>query len=155
MGIRNLAYCVFDIPLPSASWPSAVPNVPSLIAWERIAVSPKLSASPAHSTENFEPDVFASLAYSLVRQRLLTYDPSLVLIERQRYRSMGSSAIQEWTVRVNMLEGMLYAVLETLHAEGWWSGSVRAVTPGKVGGFWVGATPPGTAKTAKWRNKTA
>ncbi|KAH0550878.1 hypothetical protein GP486_007759 [Trichoglossum hirsutum] len=158
MGIRNLAYCVFDappFPRPRGIRASS-PAMPSLIAWKRLAVSPRPDASRLESArETFEPQTFASLAYLLLVDTLLSYGPTLVLIERQRYRSAGSSAVQEWTVRVNMFEGMLYAVLHTLHAEGRWKGTVRGVTPGKVGGFWVGGTATSTAKSAKWRNKTA
>ncbi|KAH0543813.1 hypothetical protein FGG08_001852 [Glutinoglossum americanum] len=155
MGIRNLAYCILDNP----SWKKHTKStIPSLIAWKRIAISPRPHASPLDSAkETFEPQAYASLAY-LLTQTLLSYRPTLVLIERQRYRSAGSSAVQEWTVRVNMFEGMLYAVLHTLQVEGRWSGLVRGVAPGKVGAFWVKGTGNGTAKTsrtAKWRNKTA
>jgi cruciform cutting endonuclease 1 len=158
MGIRNLAYCVLDIPPPSlVSQEHAGPStIPSLVAWKRIAVSPRPSVPSLESTkETFEPHAYASLAYLLLMRTIHSYGPTLVLIERQRYRSAGSPAIQEWTVRVNMFEGMLYAVLHTLQAEGLWSGLVRGVMPGKVGGFWVGGVEKGTAKTAKWRNKTA
>ncbi|KAI9771333.1 MAG: hypothetical protein M1840_002303 [Geoglossum simile] len=152
MGIRNLAYCVFDIPRGHASSRA----IPSLIAWKRIAVSPNPSVSSLESTkENFEPHTYASLAYLLLMHIIRSYGPALVLIERQRYRSAGSPTVQEWTVRVNMFEGMLYAVLQALQAEGLWSGLVRGVMPGKVGGFWVGGVEKGTAKTARWRNKAA
>lgn len=51
---------------------------------------------------------------------------------------MGAAAVQEWTLRVNMFEAMLHAVLETMGREGRWGGEVWAVSPGKVASFWVG-----------------
>lgn len=51
---------------------------------------------------------------------------------------MGGSSVQEWTLRVNMFESMLYAVLHTYFALGLWHGSVYSVAPAKVNSFWVG-----------------
>ena len=50
---------------------------------------------------------------------------------------MGSAAVQEWTVRVNLLEGMLHAVLRTLREERRWAGEVEGVSPARVGAFWL------------------
>ncbi|KAI9887591.1 MAG: hypothetical protein M1823_000575 [Watsoniomyces obsoletus] len=87
--------------------------------------------------ESFEPFIYASHAYTFLSSVLAKYQPTHILIERQRYRSMGSSAILEWTVRVNMFEGMLYAVLRTLKERGDWNGGVRGVLPAKVAAFWL------------------
>lgn len=51
---------------------------------------------------------------------------------------MGGSSVQEWTLRVNMFESMLYAVLQTYSALGLWHGSVYSVAPAKVNSFWLG-----------------
>ncbi|KAI9680574.1 MAG: hypothetical protein M1817_004014 [Caeruleum heppii] len=165
MGIRNLAYCILDIPKvsPASKYP---PSIPAVQAWKRIAVASKQS-TPAHAEvstlekpekEAFDPATYASHAYKLLAQTLLPYKPSHILVERQRYRSMGSSAIQEWTVRVNMFEGMLHAVLRTFSEEDRWGGSVHSVSPAKVGSFWLAdldVESVRTAKTAKARNKGA
>lgn len=45
--------------------------------------------------------------------------------------------MQEWTLRVNMFESMLYAVLQTYSALGLWHGSVSSVAPAKVNSFWL------------------
>lgn len=50
---------------------------------------------------------------------------------------MGGSAVQEWTLRVNMFEAMLYATLHTLRAEGRWEGQVWGILPGRVVKLWV------------------
>jgi cruciform cutting endonuclease 1 len=88
--------------------------------------------------EAFDPSTLSQTAYTLLRTKLLPARPTHILIERQRFRSMGSKHILEWTVRVNMFESMIYAVLCTLKGEGLWDGNVRSVLPGKVGPFWVG-----------------
>jgi cruciform cutting endonuclease 1 len=51
---------------------------------------------------------------------------------------MGSKHILEWTVRVNMLEAVIYGILRALREEGIWEGEVLGIAPGKVGPFWVG-----------------
>lgn len=106
----------------------------SVVAWERIGVQELTTAeedngkqaaegkgeeetSPMEEKESFLPAALSRIAYSLLTRKLLPHAPSTLLIEQQRYRSQGSSAVQEWTYRVNMLEGMLWAVLETLRAE--------------------------------------
>lgn len=46
--------------------------------------------------------------------------------------------MQEWTLRVNMFEAMIYAVLQTYAARGLWAGTVHPVEPRKVVKFWLG-----------------
>ncbi|OAF59688.1 hypothetical protein VC83_03995 [Pseudogymnoascus destructans] len=136
MGIRNLAYCVLDVPTDS--------SLPKLVAWKRIAVSsapvPNNNKSELAATvekESFEPPALSAAAFKLLHKTLLPHNPTHILIERQRFRSMGSPKILEWTVRVNMLESMIYAILLTLREEGAWNGTVIPIAPGKVGPFWL------------------
>ena len=169
MGIRNLAYCVLDMPRLSRPSVGASSALPSLLAWQRMAVVPRgadlhstttdgAPCQPASSKETFEPAAYAAHAYNLLSTVMLPHEPTQVLIERQRYRSMGGAAIQEWTVRVNMFEGMLHAVLRTLRERGTWRGAVQAVSPAKVGPFWIDPAETkasSLAKSAKARNKAA
>lgn len=152
MGIRNLAYCVLDVPTGAVKDPGSEKRrkdaaLPCIHAWHRLAVSSAPTLKPADlniepvlpaQKEAFDPATLSAAAYTLLRHRLLTSDPTLVLIERQRFRSMGSKHILEWTIRVNMFESILYAVLCTLREEGVWKGEVRSIAPGKVGPFWIG-----------------
>ncbi|KAG4433215.1 hypothetical protein IFR05_011297 [Cadophora sp. M221] len=181
MGIRNLAYCILDVPARSVVRPGAIfgrgksakGTLASILAWHRLAVSSPPIATPTTDIEGsttiipaakeaFDPATLSQTAYTLLRTQLLPAKPTHVLIERQRFRSMGSSHILEWTVRVNMFESILYAVLCTLKAEGLWEGSVGSVLPGKVGPFWVGEEDvdvsrpgeiEGEAKAGKGRKK--
>jgi cruciform cutting endonuclease 1 len=147
MGIRNLAYCVLDVPCKGSAAAASSPSIPSMHAWQRLAVS---TSSPGEK-EAFDPATLSTIAYDLVRQRLLPQMPTHILIERQRFRSMGSKHILEWTVRVNMLEAILYGVLGALKAEGVWEGEVVGVPPGKVGPFWLSEEPDGEA--GEWRKE--
>ena len=141
MGIRNLAYCRLILPPLSAS----NTETPILTHWSRVAISRKPQTSPSteslearETSEAFDPQTFATYAHTLVTQTLLPLEPSHILIERQRFRSMGGSSVQEWTLRVNMFEAMLYAVLKTFKEQGLWTGQVHPVAPSKVAKFWIG-----------------
>ena len=45
--------------------------------------------------------------------------------------------MQEWTLRVNMFEAMLYAVLHTFSSRKLWHGRVHSIPPAKVANFWL------------------
>ncbi|KAF7173710.1 hypothetical protein CNMCM5623_005922 [Aspergillus felis] len=118
MGIQNLAYAHLLVPRDSSSGTATAPAVVKLNAWRRLAVSDALldpglvPNSPGKSKEGrsstqqkkekhtFSPAEYARTAYALVTGLLHAYRPSHVLIERQRFRSGGGSAVQEWTLRV-------------------------------------------------------
>ncbi|KAJ4424219.1 hypothetical protein N0V82_001085 [Gnomoniopsis sp. IMI 355080] len=133
--------------------------VPILHAWERLGLIPepsvkgrgkrkgktgKVSAAPdtdqeADPTntpvpiEDFSPVRLSGLAVDLILTRLLPLKPDLVIIEQQRFRSMGGSSVLEWTLRVNSLESMLYAAFTALQKLGRWPhGRLEGVAARKV-----------------------
>ncbi|KAK4141149.1 mitochondrial resolvase Ydc2 [Dichotomopilus funicola] len=70
----------------------------------------KRKPEPSTSTSTaFTPTTLASTTATLVQTVLLPLRPTHILIERQRFRTGGASAVLEWTVRVNQLEAMLHA----------------------------------------------
>ena len=146
MGIRNLAFCrlTFAQPprlvKPGSSWN----GTPVITDWARIEISKSASRTKvieeAKAKEAFDPATYSQHAYNLVTSLLssTSHHTTHILIERQRFRSMGGSAVQEWTLRVNMFEAMIYAVLKTLSEAGTWQGKVYPVAPAKVSKFWLG-----------------
>ncbi|KAI5850301.1 mitochondrial resolvase Ydc2 [Morchella snyderi] len=107
------------------------------------SVIPTKPRKPKKNTESFEPSKFAVIANTFVRKTLSSFSPDAIIIEQQRYRSHGASAIQQWTVRVNMFEAMLHALFYSV-------GYVRngkdaqrkspvaeSVSPSRVSGFWI------------------
>ncbi|KAH1346286.1 hypothetical protein KXV68_005255 [Aspergillus fumigatus] len=166
MGIQNLAYAHLLVPRDSHT--ATAGTVVKLNAWRRLAVSDALldlapdslgkiqggrasNASKLTGKANvkrkekekhtFSPSEYARTAYALVTRLLHAYRPSHVLIERQRFRSGGGSAVQEWTLRVGVFEGMLYAVLHALGqagegAEAGMRPVVLGVEPRRVGAYW-------------------
>ncbi|KAF2467004.1 ribonuclease H-like protein [Lindgomyces ingoldianus] len=171
MGIKNLAFCVADVKakIPGSKAAEAQ-NVfgmdMSIIEWRRLDVAEEVARSQYRAVsetgagfagENVEaadpytPAALSHTAYKLLKNTLLPYNPDLLLIERQRWRSGGGSAVQQWTVRVNTLEGMLWAILTALREETPSQSSktkdgntirgeygIFGVDPKRVGNFWVG-----------------
>jgi cruciform cutting endonuclease 1 len=155
MGIRNLAYCVIDVPAHRHATQSKL----HVQSWKRLDLLEKIRPAAAIPLSEFEsedaegkPDVVAkailknSFTPSImskvalqVAQDFLAHKPDILLIERQRFRSGGGSAIQEWTIRVNTLESMLWACFETLkHSQGQETfPSVQEVAPKRVASFWT------------------
>lgn len=143
LGIRNLAYALLSPP-PQNAQPTAKPRLggnrqmsepkPVVHAWNRVDLRSLSTAGP-DASQDFSPPSLSLLALDLVRALLLPLDPTHVLIEKQRFRSAGGSAVLEWTVRVNSLESMLYAVFATLKALGHFRGVVIPVDPRRVGPF--------------------
>lgn len=159
MGIRNLAFCTLDVPkttgqpwkvdtwkrvdllegLSHANDGEAVQSKESKQLTQAEQKRRKSAILASVSKTAFNPSSLSVIAHRITRD-LLSYQPDTVLIERQRFRSGGAAAIQEWTVRVNMLESMIWACMETMRqSKG--SGtrefpSTIEVNPAKVARFW-------------------
>ncbi|KAH8149631.1 uncharacterized protein LAJ45_06262 [Morchella importuna] len=107
------------------------------------SVIPAKPRKPKKSTESFEPSKFAVIANTFVRKTLSRFSPDAIIIEQQRYRSQGASAIQQWTIRVNMLEAMLHALFHSVGYAGDGENAQRkspaaeSVSPSRVSGFWI------------------
>lgn len=164
MGIKNLAFCDVEVDYPSKDSLNATLNV---IRWEKIDLvkstrsfrhhlpSPKkIKKGSIDEDEDVDPyslKVLSRTAHSLIKRDILSGAPDIILIEKQRWRSGGGSAILQWTVRVNTLEAMLWAILQTLRSEweialegyrkpGKRNYDVCEVDPKRVGQYWLGQT---------------
>ena len=153
MGIKNLGICALETP--------SLPTLRNLddngksrlkvIDWKKLDL---LASMPiAHNTDrvecegaeqkvlssaSFTPSALSKTALLLSEDILQSYSPDHILIERQRFRSGGAAAVQEWTLRVNMLESMIWACLTTLSAsnKAGTSFSIHEVSPARVAKFW-------------------
>ncbi|TKA83450.1 hypothetical protein B0A55_00539 [Friedmanniomyces simplex] len=182
MGIRNLAYCVLDVPALHPFHADGNKRTPlKVLDWRKIdlihhtgksqepesssggggednqtkpATTPRTKKRvPPIPASIFAPSQLSKTAYTIAKD-LLRHNPTTILIERQRFRSGGGAAIQEWTVRVNMLESMLWACLRTLRENSPTARqfpAVHEVNPARVANFWVsdpaGSTLHLTAET--------
>ena len=154
MGIRNLAYCHITTPVPKHLLASHPLNV-RLETWQRVSIgkAPLPSSTPSTMSkkkivtlqpstittekESFEPIDYADYAYTFLRHVIDQHKPTHVLIERQRFRSGGQAAVQEWTIRVGVFEGMLYAVLRTLAEQKSHECKVVPILPVQVNRYWL------------------
>jgi cruciform cutting endonuclease 1 len=168
MGVQNLAFAHLRVSRSSdsasASPDPGHPPELELTAWHKLAVSeisnlnlipttsddpsiPSETTSPVTKAkskekekENYIPSLYAQNAYKLITSLLEAYEPTHILIERQRFRSGGGSAVQEWTLRVGVFEGMLYAIIHALREER--GGSlqdvvVQGIEPRRVVRYWL------------------
>lgn len=171
MGIRNLGICVLEkarLAAADNSETSSSGRADSpvrVVDWKRMDVLKRLDLNlhdePTDDATDMEtksssirskvnPALFSPLRLSPLAVQLATeivhqYHPQHILIERQRFRSGGASAVQEWTLRVNLLEGMLWAIFALLRsqdAEGGSFSSTYEVSPARVASFWC-ARPAG------------
>lgn len=170
MGIRNLAYCVIDVPprplatdskLRVQSWkrldlvekmkPQVLAVTPSPESHDEVVEDQPDTVSTAILKNSFTPSIMSKVALQVARD-FLAHRPDIILIERQRFRSGGGSAIQEWTIRVNTLESMLWACFETMKFAQAELGRIKfptihEVAPKRVAAFWTASleaqTPSG------------
>lgn len=160
MGIKNLGVCVLEAPNLAGTQTQSHTSV-KVLAWKKVDVLSQMTSSPVTTavsgserklTANtpidasiFRPSSLSKAALSIAQDLLDTYKPTHILIERQRFRSGSASAVQEWTLRVNLLESMLYACFETMRsnlpdasgAQKTFPETVE-VNPARVGRFWCG-----------------
>jgi cruciform cutting endonuclease 1 len=165
MGIRNLAFTHIKAPAITDLEGSSQYGKPKIEAWQRLSVSNSQelpadmdsgkagvwgegdglgSLSPQLAKarkESFEPIDFATHAYKFIDHMLRKYNPNQILIERQRFRTGGQSAVQEWTIRVGVFEGMLYAVLRALAEERKLHLQVEPMQPARVNKSWLEGSP--------------
>jgi len=164
MGIKNLAYCDVSVDYKDGN---AMNPTMDIMRWDKLNLidatrdlqrpgpqsKPSEDAEEINEAEDVDPyslSVLSRTAYWFIKQQVLAVSPDIILIERQRWRSAGSAAILQWTVRVNTLEAMLWAVLETMRTERLTAspkskdGHVRTtdfdvygVDPKRVGQFWL------------------
>jgi cruciform cutting endonuclease 1 len=174
MGIKNLAFCDVEVDHVQGN---LMKSRLDIIRWDKLnlvdATQDSLQHQPAtpdaqnveegteDAQEELDPyslSILSRTAYTFLRKSILEVSPDIILIERQRWRSASSAAIQQWTVRVNTLEAMLWAILSALKLEQ--SAAAReakgaiasrqydvyGVDPKRVGQFWLGQSAKALAE---------
>jgi cruciform cutting endonuclease 1 len=95
-------------------------------------------AEEEEEKNSFTPETLSLNAYTLLSALLKAYNPTHILIERQRFRSGGQRAVLEWSLRVGVFEGMVHAVLRTMRETQSQADKmeVYGVSPARVMQFW-------------------
>ncbi|KAK6533841.1 hypothetical protein TWF281_005194 [Arthrobotrys megalospora] len=143
MGIKNLAVCLLRVSRQELASREAI--TPEILSWQRFSLLDryanydfKNNSESVPQNMDFASASLAPLATALARQLVSTHNPTIIAIEKQRYRTMGSAAVQEWTLRVNKLEAMLHAALRVLQEEGVWEqGATCSICPQRTTGYWL------------------
>lgn len=169
MGIRNLAFAFYKSSLIQTDKGAIELCPPQISQWQRIDLTANgldalkvpgaesesilstdgTNGASIETSQSFEPSEMAEQAYKFVKY-CLDQHPTHVLIERQRFRSGGHSAVQEWTLRVGMFEAMLHATFRALRFQGCDQVSVESVLPMRVNKYWFkDLDVPATGKLAK------
>lgn len=123
----------------------------------------------------YSPNVFAEVAFKLVQKLFTEMEKSttsnltgsnsfanampfdVILIEEQRSRTKSNAAVQQWTLRVNMLEHMLFATIRSLQQlmpEKFGNMVVFLSSPKRMGNYWTGVQSLETQRSLK-ENTTA
>jgi cruciform cutting endonuclease 1 len=166
MGIKNLAYCVADVEQPTSAGGT---TDMAFRVWRRLDLSEAFREYQGYqdgslrslakeavlegreSEDVYSPENLSRMGYWFLRKVLDDWNPDVILIERQRWRSAGSPTIQQWTVRVNTLEAVMWAVVTAMKNERkkMFEWHMYAVDPKRVGHFWLdGVTPVPTLPRA-------
>ncbi|KAF3921147.1 hypothetical protein ABW21_db0201503 [Orbilia brochopaga] len=148
MGIKNLALSVLKVNTEDLSSNNEL--LPEILAWQRFSLFDLSQNSTLGSMYSSSLDIsggdqfdfsaasLSPLATALARHLVTVHRPTIIAIEKQRYRTMGSAAVQEWTLRVNKLEAMLHAALRMLQEEGIWKlGLTCSIDPQRTTAFWL------------------
>ncbi|AET38887.1 cruciform cutting endonuclease Ecym_3400 [Eremothecium cymbalariae DBVPG len=139
MGTSNFAYCTFQWKKDS--------DIPVLINWNKIKLSDlhKDMKPPVYSRTLPNSPEFTGKLVNLLVKHLTQENSDAFFIERQRARTMGSSAIAEPILKINILEHMLYAgLLNKLAIRNVTEGSkyiVKSSYPRTMVDYWCSLVP--------------
>ncbi|ANB14260.1 hypothetical protein AWJ20_5222 [Sugiyamaella lignohabitans] len=143
MGLKNVALCQLSVPLPDIQIESRT-HEESILKPRELPTVNKWSVFELNgwnTPKAFEQPHFASMAIELIKKLHDSVGMDVVLIEQQRMRSGGSRSVPEVIAQINVLEGMLHALLandRTCFTE--------SVSPAKVTSYWVGDDAQPTVK---------
>lgn len=138
MGVRNLAFCKLNL---------LAVQQPKVERWSVMELDEM----------RFDQPHFGRMAVDLLKGIELDAVDT-ILIERQRMRSNGLRNVPEWIVRVNLLEAMIHALLQSHLDRGDYDYTVLSILPSRVMNYWIRPATPTVAANpnARYRlTKTA
>lgn len=117
LGLRNIAVCKIAVS------DTALPRITN---WHLT------SLQGADLSNAFTQPNFSRLAYEFANTELLSQKPHVILLEQQRIRSNGGKSVPEIIARLNALEAMLHAIIQTKAPIMSYS-----VNPARVMAYWI------------------
>lgn len=117
LGLKNIAICKFAV---------SDATLPRITNWHLT------SLQGADQKNAFIQPIFSQLAHEFANIELLAQNPDVILLEQQRLRSNGGKSVPEIIARLNALEAMLHAIIQTKTQSMSFS-----VNPARVMAYWV------------------
>ncbi|KAG7815869.1 hypothetical protein KL928_005208 [Ogataea angusta] len=135
VGLRNFSFSRFRLDRLDES------SVPSLLQWYKM----DLHQYTGIENEEFTPVNYSQIMGHVVRDLVYAGDvPDVVVVERQRFRTMGNKNVFEHILKSNILESILVA---TILAKG--SCRVESQSPQKMASYWTSGKDSKTERMAK------
>ncbi|OBA15959.1 uncharacterized protein OGAPODRAFT_94377 [Ogataea polymorpha] len=139
VGLRNFSFSRFRLETLEER------GRPLLVQWYKM----DLHQYTGIENEEFTPVNYSQIMGHVVRDLVYASDvPDVVVVERQRFRTMGNKNVFEHILKSNILESILVA---TILAKG--SCHVESQSPQKMASYWTGSKDSKTermVKVARW-----
>lgn len=155
MGVKNFGFCRLQL---DKNLPFNKP--PTIKEWKKFdltGIKTKSFDSSRLDLSKFEPQTYSRLCHELIENVIFNSKmpyPDIVLIERQRTRNMSSKNIQEWVMKVNLFESMLFGMTYSKFQRENPSliGNLLSVNPQRMGSYYKSNDQENSSEKTKKEN---
>ncbi|ANZ76183.1 BA75_02505T0 [Komagataella pastoris] len=136
VGVKNFAFTRFQ--LQGGDVFKSRSSLPSILEWF------KLDLEQFEGMKIFSPLAYSKMAYYLVENLIFKisdaelFTPSVLLIERQRFRSNGGSSVLESVIKSNIIENMIISNVYTMgQMNNKYKTKIVSSSPASMVNFWT------------------